>query len=71
MMPYRHIYSDDLKIKLREILNTRTRNQIVLDIKAKGLSFHQYHIDRFLAGEDVKLSTLKKIDDYVCDYKWL
>jgi hypothetical protein len=62
---------DDYKLrqKLSVILEKKTRNQIVLDIKARGISFHQYHIDRFMSGDDVKLSTLKKIDDYVENYR--
>ena len=53
-----------------EILATKTRNQVVNEIKLNGHAFHQYHIDRFVGGEDVKLSTLKKLDEYVNNYKW-
>jgi hypothetical protein len=51
--------------KLSEVLLTKSRNMIVKEIQETGTKFHQYHIDRFLAGDDVKLSTLQKIDKYL------
>ena len=60
-------YIDDIQLRkdLLEILQTKTRNQIVTEIISYGSAFHQYHIDRFVSGEDVKLSTLQKIDNYL------
>ncbi len=54
-----------LREKLRSVLLTKSRNAIVLEIQERGDKFHQYHIDRFLAGDDVKLSTLQKLDKYL------
>jgi len=54
-----------LRAYLREALKTRTRNQIVKEIKGRGEKFHQYNIDRFLSGKDVSLETAKKIDKYI------
>jgi len=60
-------YIDDIQLRkdLLEVLQTKTRNQIVVEIQSRGYAFHQYHIDRFVGGEDVKLSTLQKIDNYL------
>ena len=55
----------NLRACLIEALKTRTRNQVVKEIKGKGEKFHQYNIDRFLAGKDVSLETAKKIDKYI------
>jgi hypothetical protein len=54
-----------LRAYLREALQTRTRNQVVKEIKGRGEKFHQYNIDRFLSGKDVSLETAKKIDKYI------
>jgi hypothetical protein len=54
-----------LRNYLREALKTRTRNQVVKEIKGRGETFHQYNIDRFLSGKDVSLETAKKIDKYI------
>lgn len=59
------IDTQTLREKLRSVLLTKSRNAIVLEIQEKGEKFHQYHIDRFLAGDDVKLSTLQKLDKYL------
>jgi DNA-binding winged helix-turn-helix (wHTH) protein len=58
---------DDYSLRnyLRKILDTKTRNQIVKEIQGKGYKFHQYNIDRFLAGKPVSLDTAKKLDNYV------
>jgi hypothetical protein len=58
---------DDYSLRdcLREALKTRTRNQVVKEIKGRGEKFHQYNIDRFLAGKDVSLETAKKLDKYI------
>lgn len=54
-----------LKKKLEAELLTKSRNKIVKEIQDAGVRFHQYHIDRFLSGDDVKLSTLIKLDYYL------
>lgn len=54
-----------MRFKMREILKTKSRNKVVIEIQDTGAKFHQYHIDRFLSHEDVKLSTLLKIDKYL------
>ena len=55
----------NLRACLLEALKTRTRNQVVKEIKGRGEKFHQYNIDRFLSGKDVSLETAKKIDKYI------
>ena len=55
----------NLRACLLEALKTRTRNQVVKEIKGRGEKFHQYNIDRFLQGKDVNLETAKKIDKYI------
>jgi len=61
------MYIDDtqLRNKLKELLRTKTRNQIVQDIKSKTGKFHQYQIDKFLQGKDITLSTAIKLDEYI------
>jgi hypothetical protein len=54
-----------LRAYLRELLKTKTRYQIVNEIKARGIKFHQYQIDKFLDNKDVNLSTLQKLDNYI------
>jgi hypothetical protein len=55
-----------LRSRMWEVLKERTRNSIVTEIKDKTqASFHQFNLDRFLYGEDVKISTLQKIDDFI------
>jgi hypothetical protein len=60
-----YIDDDTLRKQLNRILLVKTRNQIVQDIKAKGLKMHQFQLNNFLQGKDVTLSTLHKIDNYV------
>ena len=60
-----YINDSVLREKLLELLKTRTKNEIVQSIKANGLKFHQFQIDKFLQGKDVNMSTLKKIEKYV------
>lgn len=60
-----YIDDDTLRKQLNRILYTKTRNQIVQEIKAKGLKMHQFQLNNFLQGKDVTLSTLHKIDNYV------
>jgi hypothetical protein len=59
------INDTELRKKLNALLRTRTRNQIVTDIKTRTGKFHQYQIDKFLKGHDVSLSTAIKLDEYV------
>ncbi len=62
-MPY--IKDRELRNALIEILKFKTRNKVVQEIQDKGEKMHQYHIDRFMNGGDVKLSTLKKLNAYI------
>lgn len=60
-----YINDTDLRNKLNEVLKTKTRNQVVTEIKTRTGKFHQYQIDKFLKGNDVSLSTAIKLDEYV------
>lgn len=60
-----YIKDKQLRKEVIQILKFKTRNKVVREIQEGGDKFHQYHIDRFIAGEDVKLSTLKKLNEYV------
>ena len=60
-----YIKDQELRDQVLNVLKFKTRNQIVIEIQEKGSKFHQYHIDRFLAGDDVSLSTLKKLNEYI------
>jgi hypothetical protein len=57
-----YIDDDTLRKQLNRILLVKTRNQIVQEIKSKGLKMHQFQLNNFLQGKDVTLSTLHKID---------
>jgi hypothetical protein len=59
-----HINNEELRWDILELLKTRTKNQIVQEIKATNEKFHQFQIDNFIQGKDVTLSTLKKLDVY-------
>ena len=61
------MYIDDteLRKKLKEMLRTKTRNQIVTEIKNRTGKFHQYQIDKFLNGKDITLSTAIKLDEFL------
>ena len=59
----------ELRNALIEILKFKTRNKVVQEIQDKGEKMHQYHIDRFMNGDDVKLSTLKKLNAYIKNQK--
>jgi hypothetical protein len=61
------MYIDEggLRKQLVMLLRTKTRNQIVQEIKSKTGKFHQYQIDKFLQGKDVTLCTVIKLDNYV------
>jgi hypothetical protein len=60
-----YIKDEELRIRLREILMLKTKNQIVLEIQSTGEKFHQYTIDRFLSNKPVNLYSLKKLDRYI------
>ncbi len=61
------MYVDEggLRKQLEILLRTKTRNQIVQEIKSNTGRFHQYQIDKFLQGKDVTLCTVIKLDNYV------
>lgn len=61
------MYIDEggLRKQLEMLLRTKTRNQIVQDIKSNTGKFHQYQIDKFLQGKDVTLFTVIKLDNYI------
>jgi uncharacterized protein involved in tolerance to divalent cations len=60
-----YIKDEELRKNLQLLLMSKTRNQIVQEIKADGVKMHQYNIDRFLANKSVSLDTVKKLDKYV------
>ncbi|CAB4134589.1 hypothetical protein UFOVP280_12 [uncultured Caudovirales phage] len=60
-----YVNDTDLRNKLKEVLRTKTRNQIVTEIKNRTGKFHQYQIDKFLQGNDVSLNTAIKLDEYL------
>jgi hypothetical protein len=61
------MYIDEggLRKQLEMLLRTKTRNQIVQEIKSNTGKFHQYQIDKFLQGKDVTLCTVVKLDNYI------
>ena len=61
------MYVDEggLRKQLEMLLRTKTRNQIVQEIKSNTGRFHQYQIDKFLQGKDVTLCTVIKLDNYI------
>ena len=50
---------------MREVLKSKTRNQIAEEIKEKTGKFHPFQIRNFLDGKDVSLSTAVKLDEYI------
>jgi len=66
-MPY--IKDRELRNAMLNILQYKTRYQVVKEIQSKGEKMHQFNIDRFMAGDDVKLSTLKKLNAYIKNQK--
>ena len=50
---------------MREVLKSKTRNQIAEEIKEKTGKFHPFQIQNFLDGKDVSLSTAIKLDEYI------
>lgn len=67
------MYIDDYSLRacVREVLKTKTRNQIVKEIQGRGEKFHQYNIDRFLLGKPVSLDTAIKLDKYIYRMNYL
>jgi hypothetical protein len=61
------MYIDEggLRKQFEMLLRTKTRNQIVQEIKSNTGRFHQYQIDKFLQGKDVTLCTVIKLDNYI------
>lgn len=64
------MFIDDFTLRkmLNEILKERNRYQIIKEIRRTGEKIQHVQIDKFLLEKDVSLSTLKKIDKYVCRY---
>lgn len=60
-----YINDSDLRKQIHIILNRKTRNQIVEEIKQSGVKMHHFQVNNFLNGKDVTLSTLHKLDRYV------
>jgi len=60
-----YVDEGELRKQLVKLLRSKTRNQIVQDIKSKTGKFHQYQIDKFLQGKDITLSTAIKLDEYL------
>lgn len=60
-----YIDEEGLRKQLEILLRTKTRNQIVQEIKSNTGRFHQYQIDKFIQGKDVTLCTVVKLDNYV------
>jgi hypothetical protein len=59
------IQDEQLRIEVKKLLASKTRNSIVKEIQDKGSKFHFFQLTNFLEGKDVSLSTLKKIDYYI------
>jgi hypothetical protein len=64
-----YIQDDKLRSELKLVLLSKTKNQIVKEIKEGGERFHQYHIDRFLSNKPISIETLKKIEKYILKTK--
>jgi fructose-1,6-bisphosphatase/sedoheptulose 1,7-bisphosphatase-like protein len=64
------MFIDDFTLRkmLKQILKERNRYQIIKEIRKTGAKIQHVQIDKFLLEKDVSLSTLKKIDKYVCRY---
>ena len=62
------MFIDDYTLRkmLKQILKEKNRYQIIKEIKKTGAKIQHVQIDKFLLEKDVSLSTLKKIDKYVC-----
>ena len=57
--------TENIRKRLLEVLQLTTRNKVVKAIKETGETFHQYNLDRFIKGSDVRISTIEKIDKYL------
>ena len=64
-----YINDKELKVKLKSILQLKTKNSVVTAIREKGHKFQQYNLDCFLNGKAVSIETLKKIDQFVTGFK--
>jgi uncharacterized protein involved in tolerance to divalent cations len=53
-----YIDDDTLRKQLNRILLVKTRNQIVQEIKAKGLKMHQFQLNNFLQAQRRNLINL-------------
>ena len=62
------MFIDDYTLRkmLKQILKQKNRYQIIKEIKKTGAKIQHVQVDKFLLEKDVSLSTLKKIDKYVC-----
>ena len=54
-----------LRTRVRDILKTSSKNKVVLSIKDENTKFHQFTLDRFIYEDDVRISTIQKIDDFI------
>lgn len=64
-----YINDNELKLKLKKILQNKTKNSIVTAIRKKGHKFQQYNLDCFLNSKAVSIETLKKIDQFVSEFE--
>lgn len=64
-----YINDSELRVKLKNILQHKTKNSIVTAIREKGHKFQQYNLDCFLNNKSVSIDTLKKIDQFVSTFK--
>jgi hypothetical protein len=60
-----YIEDDKLRVKINEVLKTKSKHYIVQEIRSYGFKFQQYHLDNFMQNKPVNLETLKKIDMFV------
>ena len=60
--------AEDLRCKLNKLLDVLSKNEVVTSIQEQGDKFHQYTLDRFIDGKDVKLSTVNKIEKFIKEY---
>lgn len=64
-----YINDEQLRTELKAVLLTKTRNQVVTEIKAGGEKMHQFQIDKFLQGRPVSIETINKFDRYISKLK--
>lgn len=60
-----YINDEKLRSELKTVLLTKTRNQVVTEIKSNGEKMHQFQIDKFLLGRPVSIETIRKFDRYI------